>query len=90
MSTSSILNPKQSVSFRWDSELVKHLKDLAKRQNRSLSNFTETLLAHAIASVSKKPDIPNDVTMAAINEARSNNNLETLDMDHFDDYVRNL
>lgn len=44
MNTLSVISPKQSVSFRWNADLVNHLKEMAKRQNRSLSNFTETIL----------------------------------------------
>lgn len=90
MKTASVIRPKQSVSFRWNSDLVNHLKDMAKRQNRSLSNFTETLLERAVNSISKEEEIPNDVTLSAINEARSGKELETLDLDNFDEYVKNL
>lgn len=89
MSTSAT-RTKQSVSFRWDFDLVNRLKALAHQQNRSLSNFTETLLVHAIKSAGKEQSTPNDVTMAAIEDARSGRDLETLDLDNFDDYVKNL
>ncbi len=81
---------KQSVSFRWDPTLVSNLKELAKEQNRSFSNFTETLLARAINHLNKGQEIPNDVTKAAIEEARSGKELETLDLSNFDEYVKNL
>lgn len=58
---------KQSVSFRWDSRLVESLKAIAKKQNRSLSNFTETILANAIRNVEEEP---NETTKKAIEEAR--------------------
>lgn len=90
MSTVSAINPKQSVSFRWNSDLVKHLKEMAKHQNRSLSNFTETLLERAVNTLGKEQDVPNELTMSAIKEARSDKNLETLDLDNFDEYVKNL
>lgn len=90
MSTVSAISSKQSVSFRWNADLVKHLKDMAKRQNRSLSNFTETLLERAVNTIGKDQDVPNDLTMSAIKEARSDKDLETLDLNNFDEYVNNL
>lgn len=89
MSTSAT-KTKQSVSFRWDFDLVNRLKMLARQQNRSLSNLTETLLVHAIKTAGKEQAVPNDVTLAAIEDARSERELETLDLDNFDDYVKNL
>lgn len=62
---------KQSVSFRWNQELVRRLKEIAKQQNRSFSNFTETLLSRAINIVDDtEEDVPNATTIAAINEAK--------------------
>lgn len=86
MSTSAIISPKQSVSFRWNSDLVKHLKEMAKEQNRSLSNFTETILSKFIES----SDIPNETTKASYQEAMSGKELETLDLDNFKEFVKSL
>lgn len=47
------------------------LKKIAKQQNRSFSNFTETLLSRAISIVDQtEEDVPNATTAAAINEAK--------------------
>lgn len=62
----SVTTVKQSVSFRWNSDLVKSLKEMAKRQNRSFSNFTETILQRALDSSNKVSDVPNAQTKAAI------------------------
>ncbi len=86
----SVTTVKQSVSFRWNSDLVKSLKEMAKRQNRSFSNFTETILQRALDSSNKVYDVLNAQTKAAIEYARSGKELETLDLDHFDEYVKNL
>ena len=46
-------------------ELIERLRLLAKRQNRSLNNFVETLLLDAAYNE------PNDVTLEAMKEAQS-------------------
>lgn len=51
--------------FRLSSELVDRLKELAKREHRSLNNFVECILL----DVAYKE--PNETTKAAIEEARS-------------------
>jgi hypothetical protein len=57
-------------------ELIDRLKQLAKRQNRSLNNYVETLLLDAAYHE------PNAVTLAAMKEAESGvmDNVAPLDM----------
>ena len=86
MNTSTVISPKQSVSFRWNSDLVNHLKEMAKRQNRSLSNFTETILSKFM----EETEEPNEATKAAYDEATSGKELETLDMKNFREFVSSL
>ena len=57
--------PKKNQSFRLSIELIERLRQLAKRQNRSLNNYVETVLLDAAYSE------PNDVTLAAMKEAES-------------------
>lgn len=56
---------KKNQSFRLPVELIERLRQLAKRQNRSLNNYVETLLLEAAYSE------PNEVTLAAMKEAQS-------------------
>ncbi len=56
---------KKNQSFRLPVELIDRLKQLARRQNRSLNNFVETVLLEAAYHV------PNEVTLAAMKEAES-------------------
>ena len=67
---------KKNQSFRLSVELIERLKHLAKRQNRSLNNYVETVLLDAAYRE------PNAVTLAAMKEAESDalNNVEPLDM----------
>ena len=57
--------PKKNQSFRLSIELIERLRQLAKRQNRSLNNYVETVLLDAAYNE------PNDVTLAAMKEAES-------------------
>ena len=43
---------KKNQSFRLSVELIERLKQLAKRQNRSLNNYVETVLLDASSIVS--------------------------------------
>ncbi len=56
---------KKNQSFRLSVELIDRLKQLAKRQNRSLNNYVETILLDAAYHE------PNAITLAAMKEAES-------------------
>lgn len=60
------------------------LKQRAKENNSSLNSYVVGLLSDMVC------DKPNPVTMAAIEEARSGKELETLDLDNFKQYVASL
>lgn len=67
---------KKNQSFRLSVELIDRLKQLARRQNRSLNNYVETLLLDAAYHE------PNAITVAAMKEAESDalKNEPSLDM----------
>ena len=75
---------KVQTAFRFDKDLIRRLKIKAKKENRSLNNYVETVLMDIVY------DEPNDETLAAIEEARSGKALEKLDVDSLDDLVSNL
>lgn len=56
---------KKNQSFRLPIELIERLKLLAKRQNRSLNNYVETVLLDAAYHE------PNATTLAAMKEVES-------------------
>lgn len=58
-------SPRKNQSFRLSVELIERLRQLAKRQNRSLNNFVETVLLDAAYSE------PNEETLAAMKEVES-------------------
>ena len=56
----------------------------AKRHNRSLNNLVESILMAFVA------DRPNKTTLAAMREAEESNDLETLDINDFRNFVDSL
>lgn len=81
MNTASV---RRQTSFRLSEELLAMLRDEAKRHNRSLNNLVESVL---MAFVSKRP---NKLTLAAMKEVETSDNLETLDMSDFRSFVDSL
>lgn len=56
---------KKATMFRFSPDLIDRLKEMAKREHRSLNNFVECILLDVAYHE------PNEVTKAAIEEARS-------------------
>ena len=82
MNTASVT--RKQTSFRLSENLLKRLQIEAKKQNRSLNNLVEIVL---LAFVSEKP---NKTTLAAMKEAETSDNLETLDLSNFRNFVDSL
>ena len=59
---------RTQAAFRLSTELLKRLKTEARKQNRSLNNFVESVLMDAVYRT------PNTQTMAAVKEAREDKN----------------
>lgn len=82
------MNPATSIrkqtSFRLNEELLTRLQAEAKRHNRSLNNLVESVL---MAFVSESP---NKKTLAAMKEAETSENLETLELNSFRSFVESL
>lgn len=75
---------RKQTAFRLRTDLLERLKIAAKKENRSLNNYVESVLLDAVYRE------PNDETLAAMKEAKENKNLETLDLNKFDDFVASL
>ena len=80
----SASNAKVQTAFRFNPDLIERLKARAKRENRSLNNYVEKVLMDIVS------DEPNEETVAAMNEARTGKNLETLDLAKFKEFVASL
>ena len=83
MTTATLTNRKQTA-FRFNENLLHHLKIAAKKENRSLNNYIESVLMDIVYKN------PNKTTLAAMQEAQDNENLQTLDLDHFENLVASL
>jgi hypothetical protein len=83
MNASTVTNRKQTA-FRLREDLLNRLTEEAKKQNRSLNNYVESVLMEIVYRK------PNRVTLEAIKEAGEGNNLETLHLDDFEDFVASL
>jgi hypothetical protein len=79
-------NGKSAMAFRFRNDLVGVIKDKAKKENRSVNNFLENLLVNYF-NVDEK--IPNDITLAAMEEAKRDD-LETLDLENFQEWAKSL
>lgn len=82
MNTASSI--RKQTSFRLSEDLLARLQVEAKRHNRSLNNLVESVL---MAFISERP---NKTTLAAMKEAETSDNLETLDMKSFRHFVDSL
>lgn len=75
---------RKQTAFRLRTDLLDRLKVAAKKENRSLNNYVESVLLDAVFRE------PNDETLAAMKDAKENRNLETLDLDIFEKFVESL
>ena len=79
----TVINRTQTA-FRLSTELLKKLKTEARKQNRSLNNFVESVLMDAVY---RKPNVK---TMSALKEAREDRNLETINLDNLEEFIESL
>ena len=75
---------RKQTAFRLRTDLLDRLKVAAKKENRSLNNYVESVLLDAVFRE------PNDETLAAMKDAKENRNLETHDLDNFEKFVESL
>jgi len=75
---------RTQTAFRLSAELLKRLKTEARKQNRSLNNFVESVLMDAVYRT------PNVQTRAAVKEAREDKNLETINLDNLEGFIESL
>ena len=75
---------RKQTAFRLSTSLLNKLKEAAYRENRSLNNYVESVLMDAVSSN------PNKLTLAAMKEARENRDLETLDANNLESFIKSL
>ena len=79
-----VLDNRKQTAFRLSEDLLKKLRIIAKKENRSLNNYVESALMDIVYRK------PNKETLEAMQEAMENKNLETLDLDNFEKFVASL
>ena len=84
MNTTVITPNKTTTSFRLDSQLLERLRTLARRNNRSLNNYVETVLFDVAYHE------PNEETIEAINEVRSGKKLDSFNRDELEKMIAAL
>ena len=80
----SVSSIRKQTSFRLNANLLDKLQEEAKRHNRSLNNLVESVLMAFVA------ERHNKTTLAAMKEAETSDNLETLDLSNFRSFVDSL
>lgn len=76
--------PRTQTAFRLSNELLKRLKIEARKQNRSLNNYVESIL---MASVNV---IPNQETLASMKEACEDRNLDAINLNDLEGFIDSL
>ena len=76
--------PRTQTAFMLSDELLRRLKIEARKQNRSLNNYVESVLMDAVYRV------PNRETLAAMEEAREEKNLETINLENLEGFIDSL
>lgn len=72
---------KKQTAFRFDSDLLDKLKSAAVREHRSLNNYVESLLMDLVYNM------PNEETKAAIEEARLEKELKSVDTSNLENFL---
>ena len=77
----SLASNRRQTAFRLRADLLDRLRVKAKKENRSLNNYVESVLLDAVF------DEPNDETLAAMKEA---DNLTKVDMPNYESFLKSL
>ena len=75
---------RKQIAFRLRKDLLERLKIEARKENRSLNNYVESVLIDLVYRT------PNEETLTAMKEARAGKNLETLSLDGMEDLLNSL
>lgn len=78
------LTTRKQTAFRLSEALIDALKENARRANRSLNNYVESILLDAVYNT------PNEETREAIIEARTGKSAGKLDMSSYDAFLKSI
>ena len=80
----SVAISRKQTAFRLREDLLDKLKIAARKENRSLNNYVESVLMDVVYRT------PNAETLSAMRDARSNENLREVDPSSFDSFIKSL
>ncbi len=80
----SVAISRKQTAFRLREDLLDKLKIAARRENRSLNNYVESVLMDVVYRT------PNAETLSAMRDARSNENLREVDPSSLDSFIKSL
>ena len=80
----SVAISRKQTAFRLREDLLDKLKIAARKENRSLNNYVESVLMDVVYRT------PNAETLSAMIDARSNENLKEVDPSSLDSFVKSL
>ncbi len=75
---------RKQTAFRLSCDLLKKLKEAARRENRSLNNYVESVLMDVTYNN------PNKLTIKAMKDAKENHRLETLSSESLETLIESL
>ena len=75
---------RKQTAFRLSSDLLAKLREAARRENRSLNNYVESVLMEVVYNN------PNNLTLKAMKEAKENRELETLNSSNLETLINSL
>ena len=75
---------RKQTAFRLRKDLLERLKIEARKENRSLNNYVESVLLDAVYRE------PNEETLAAREEARNGKNLTKVDTSSLESFLKSL
>ncbi len=75
---------RKQTAFRLRADLIEKLKSEAKRNNRSLNNYVESVLMESLYRE------PNAETLAAMQEAKGDSPLTNVDVNSFENFLKSI
>ena len=84
ISNRDIAIERKQTAFRLSCDLLEKLKEAAKRENRSLNNYVESVLMDVTYNN------PDKLTIKAMADAKENRGLETLSSDKLESLIGSL
>jgi len=80
----SLKIPRKQTAFRFPEKLLEILRSNARRENKSLNNYVESILIQEVYKT------PNEDTEEAIKEAQAGKSAGTLNVSSYESFMESL